>query len=154
MTIDPPEIVETPAAEIAFIHVVIPRSQMSEAFGPAIDEVLAALAAQGVTPAGPLFAHHVAMSDEYFDMEVGFPVSKPFTASGRVVPGNRPALKVARTTMSGNYEHLPSAWGEFQEWVDAQGVSQAADIWETYVVGPETSENPDDWRTTMERPLT
>lgn len=154
MNIAPPEIVETPAADTAFIHVVIPRAQMGEVFGPAVQELLGVLQAQGVAPAGAVFAHHLAMSEENFDMEIGVPVSKPVTASGRVVPGSRPALKVARTTMNGNYENLPAAWGQFQEWVDAQGVSQAPDIWETYAVGPETSENPDDWRTTMERPLT
>jgi hypothetical protein len=30
---------------------------------------------------------------------------------------------------------------------------QAEDIWETYLVGPDSSSHPEDWRTELVRPL-
>jgi hypothetical protein len=37
------------------IHVTIPREQIREAMGPGYEEVMAAVKAQGVGPAGPLY---------------------------------------------------------------------------------------------------
>ncbi len=62
----------TPAA---VIHLQISRDKMKEFMGPAIQEITRAVTAQGIGPAGPLFAHHLTMSDTLFDFEVGFPVS-------------------------------------------------------------------------------
>jgi len=39
--------------------------------GPAITEVMTAIAAQGVLATGPLFAHHPRMDPDVFDFEVG-----------------------------------------------------------------------------------
>ena len=84
---------------------------MMKVFGPAVGELMAALAAQGVEPIGAVFAHHLTMSPGIFDFELGVTVTAPVTAAGRVKPGQLPAAKVARTIYSGPYEGLPSALG-------------------------------------------
>jgi hypothetical protein len=38
-------------------------------------------------------------------------------------------------------------------WIEAQGHSPEADLWEWYVVGPHLSPNPADWRTELSRPV-
>ena len=53
--IDTPQIVDSPARETATIHLTIPRDQIQHVMGPAIGEVMQALAAQGIAPAGPVF---------------------------------------------------------------------------------------------------
>jgi effector-binding domain-containing protein len=151
--IAPPEVLHTEAAPTAVIRLDIPRSAMREAFGPAVVELMAALAAQGAAPAGPVFAHHLAMSAERFDFELGVKVSAPPAAAGRMAPGEYPAAKVARTIYSGPYEGLPAAWGEFGAWIRAQGLQPAADLWEFYAVGPQTTADPAAWRTELIRPL-
>jgi effector-binding domain-containing protein len=62
-------------------------------------------------------------------------------------------MTVARTVYHGDYEGLPVAWAEFKEWIEANGHSCAVDLWERYLVGPESSDNPADWRTELNRPL-
>jgi effector-binding domain-containing protein len=116
-----PEIIMTNVQEAAVIRLTIPRSEMMKVFGPAVGELMAALAAQGVEPVGAVFAHHLKMSPDIFDFELGVQVSAPVKATGRVKPGQLPAVKVARTAYSGPYEGLPSAWGEFDKWVTANG---------------------------------
>src|SRR5690606_1928124 len=95
--IEKPQITELPAAATAYIHLEIPRAQMPEVFGPAVEELVSTITGQGAAIAGPLFAHHLRMEPETFEFEIGFPVSGEVTASGRVQPGARPAVKVART---------------------------------------------------------
>jgi effector-binding domain-containing protein len=60
---------------------------------------------------------------------------------------------VARTVYHGDYEGLHGAWGEFEAWIAESGHTSAADLWERYVVGPESSPDPANWRTELNRPL-
>ena len=151
--ISTPEIIQTKAEEAAVIQLTVPRSAMMKVFGPAVGELMAALAEQGVKPIGAVFAHHLKMSPDTFDFELGVKVSAPVKAAGRVKPGELPAAKVARTVYSGPYEGLPSAWGEFNKWLEANGYEQAATLWELYSVGPQSSPDPANWRTELNRPL-
>src|SRR5260370_41877197 len=147
------KIIKTNVQEAAVIHLAIPRSKMVKVFGTAVGELMAALAAQGVEPVGAVFAHHLKMSPDIFDFELGVQVSAPVKASGRVKPGQLAAVKVARTVYSGRYEGLPSAWGEFDKWMRANGHEQAENLWEVYSVGPQSSPDPSNWRTELNRPL-
>jgi effector-binding domain-containing protein len=119
-----PEIIMTNVQEAAVIRLTIPRSEMMKVFGPAVGELMAALAAQGVEPVGAVFAHHLKMSPDIFDFELGVQVSAPVKATGRVKPGQLPAVKVARAVYSGPYEGLPSAWGEFDKWMRGTATSK------------------------------
>lgn len=151
--IETPRITQTPARITAVIHLVIPRAEIQKVMGPSIGELMAALASQGIAPAGPIFSHHFRMDPDQFDFEIGIPVSKPVTASGRVQPGELPARTVASTVYHGGYEGLGTAWGEFEAWIGANGHTPAADLWESYESGPESSPDPANWRTALNRPL-
>jgi effector-binding domain-containing protein len=151
--IDTPEITESTEQLTAVIRLTIPRAEIQKVMGPAIGEVMAAVAAQGLTPSGPVFAHHLKMDPATFDFEVGVPVRKPVSPTGRVTPGQLPAKKVARTVYHGPYEGLGPAWGEFEGWIKANGHSAEPDLWECYVKGPESSPDPAQWHTELNRPL-
>jgi effector-binding domain-containing protein len=151
--IQPPSITHSPAQPAAVIRLTIPRAQIGSVMGPAHAELMSTLAAQGVTPAGPWFARHLRMHPDVFDFEVGVPVAAPIVDTGRVSAGELPAATVARTTLHGGYEGLHAAWGQLDAWVRAEGRTPAADLWERYVAGPESSADPAAWRTELNRPL-
>jgi effector-binding domain-containing protein len=54
---------------------------------------------------------------------------------------------------NGGCEGLGDAWGEFMAWIEAEGHRPRPDLWERYVVGPESSSDPSAWRTEINRPL-
>jgi effector-binding domain-containing protein len=151
--ISTPQVIQTTAQAAATIHITVPRNEMMKVFGPAVGELMAALAAQGIEPDGAVFAHHLKMSPGTFDFELGVKVSAPVNAAGRVKPGELPAAKVARTVYSGPYEGLPAAWHEFDTWMKANGHEPAANLWEFYSVGPQSTPDPAGWRTELNRPL-
>jgi effector-binding domain-containing protein len=151
--LDTPEIVYTPGQLTACIHLTIPRSDAPKVMGPAIEEVMAAVAAQGKAPTGPWFTHHLRMDPDVFDFEVCVPVAGSIAAAGRVRPGEIRSATVARTVYRGGYEGLGAAWGEFISWIAGEGHEPAADLWEVYVAGPESSADPAAWRTELNRPL-
>lgn len=154
MTIEAPEVVRTEPRPTAFIHLRIPRSEMTKVFGPTMEELLGTLEDQGVAPDGPVFAHHLSMDGDTFDFRLGVPVDASVEEVGRVETGELPAATVARTVHHGGYEGLPEAWREFDAWIREEGHTQAPDLWESYVTGPESSEDPAEWRTQLNRPLT
>jgi effector-binding domain-containing protein len=121
--------------------------------GPGIRELMAAVAAQGITPTGSWFTHHLRMDPGIFDFEIGVPVPGPVSPAGRVQAGRLPAAKVARTVYHGPYEGLAAAWGEFDAWLKAEGHTPGPSLWECYVAGPESNPDPATWRTELNRPL-
>jgi effector-binding domain-containing protein len=149
--IETPQIVQSPSQEVASLHIETPRAQMREVMGPGIGEVMAAVRAQGVGPTGPWFAHHLKITPDAFDFDICVPVSAPVTPVGRVRPGQRPAAKVVRTVYHGPYEGLGEAWSEFVGWMKASKCHVASDMYECYLVGPESSPDPAQWRTELSR---
>lgn len=151
--IDQPYITKTTAQHTAVIHLTIPAADCQKLFGPAVGELMAALAAQGIAPIGPLFSHHLKNPTAIFDFEIGVPVAVPVAAAGRVAPGQLPAVTVARTVYHGPYEGLGNAWGELSNWIAANSHRPAINLWENYVSGPADSGDPVTWRTELNRPL-
>ena len=151
--IEEPHITELEAATTAYIPLTIPREKMPEVFGPAVQELVQTLTDQEIEITGPMFAHHLDMKPDTFTFEAGFPVARRVRPAGRVKAGKRPAVKVARTVYQGPYDGLPDAWGEFHAWVEKSGLDWAPDIWECYVINPDSDPNPTNWRTELNRPL-
>lgn len=148
-----PEVVETSSQIAAVIHLTIPREQMQLVMPAAIQEIMTTISGQGLTPVGPLFAHHLKMSNATFDFEVGFPVNAPVKPAGRVTAGELPGARIARSVYQGPYEGLFQAWTEFGEWMKRQGLGGRGDLWEKYVRGPESSPDPGTWLTELCLPL-
>ncbi len=151
--IESPEIIRIKSKLTAVIPIKVPREEMQHVFRKGVDELMAELARQGIAPTGALFAHHFSITPEAFDFEIGVPVDEPVVATGRVRAGAWPAMQVARTVYHGPYEGLPDAWGEFMEWIDQKGHKPGPEVWECYLSGPESSADPADWRTELNRPL-
>jgi effector-binding domain-containing protein len=151
--LDQPEIVQTGTQLAAIIRFTIPRTEIKTVMGPGMAELMKTVAAQGIAPLGPIFSHHFRMDPEVFDFEVGVPIGTSVTPAGRVQLGELPATTVARTVYHGSYEGLGDAWGEFDAWIAREGLEPAADRWERYLAGPESSPDPANWRTELSRPL-
>ena len=151
--LDEPRIVKVGEVQTAFIHVTTPRAKIQEVMGPGYMELMEALGAQGVTPTGPWFTHHLKMDPDVFDFEICVPVLAAVKPAGRVQPGTLAPRTVARTVYHGGYEGLSDAWVEFEAWIKKHGHTSAADLWEVYLTGPESGPDASTWQTELNRPL-
>ena len=151
--IDTPRIVQTTEQWVATLPLKVPREQIREVMGPGIQEVFAAIAAQGIAPTGPWLTHHRKAPDTEFDFEICVPVASEVAPTGRVRSGRLAARKAARTVYVGPYEGLGAAWGELRAWVEAQGHARAQDLWECYAKGPESGSDAAAYRTELNQPL-
>ena len=107
--LETPELIDVTPQTTAVIRLNIPCEECPQHFGPAVAEIFAELARQGIAPAGPMFDHHFTPPDSHFDFEIGVPTSTPVTPNGRVVASERPAFRAARAVLTGAYEQLPDA---------------------------------------------
>ena len=151
--LEKPQIMKTDALPAAVIHLTVPREEIRNVMGPGYHELMTTIAAQGLKPSGPWFSHHFKMDPRVFDFEIGVPVNVPVQASGRVQPGELPAGTVVRAVYRGGYEGLPTAWGEFEEWIRREGLETGQNLWEIYAKGPESGADPAKWETELNRPL-
>ena len=151
--ISTPEVVESAAQLVAYVHVTVPRAGVMAAMQAGLKELAEVLQAQKIAPAGAWFTHHIRRPHETFDFRICIPVNAVVVQTDRVYPGEMEPVQVARTVYSGNYDGLARAWGEFMEWIDENGYETREDLWERYVVGPDTSSRPEEWRTELNRPL-
>jgi effector-binding domain-containing protein len=151
--IDQPSILQAAVRSAALVRITTPRAKIREVMGPGLQELHAALQAQGVAPAGPWFTYHPKMMPDVFEFDIGIPVDQAVAPTGRVRMGQLPMAKVARTILRGSYENLPVAWPELDAWIVAQGQKPGPALWETYLIGPEVNPDPASWRTELTRPL-
>jgi effector-binding domain-containing protein len=151
--LEKPEIVQSTEQLVACVHVVVAREQIREVMGPGLQEVMAAIAAQGQVAAGPWLTHHLKDPGASFDFEICVPIHRAIAASGRVRTGTLPAARVARTVYVGPYEGMGTAWGEFRAWIEAEGHRRAEGLWERYLVGPESGPDGSAYRTELNQPL-
>lgn len=151
--IDPPSMLVLDRRDAAIVGFVVPRPDMPVVMGPVVAELQEALRSQGITSSGPLSVHHLRMDNGVFDVEVDFLVDQQIEAAGRVRPGALPGSRVVRATYRGDYGGLYKAWSELRRWIDEHGHARTADLWETYVCGPDKSVNRADWQTELNQPL-
>ena len=151
--IEPLRILQTTPQLTASIPLRIPREEIRNVMGPGLAELRTAVAAQKVAVTGPWFTHHFRNPGEVFDFEICLPVATPVAPADRVKPGQWPAMKIVQTTYHGGYEGLGSAWGEFIGVIKAAGHKTADGLYESYVIGPETSPDPAAWRTVLSKGL-
>ena len=153
LMIQTPYITETSDLLTAIIPIAVPRNEIQHVMGPGIQEVMSTIASQGLAPIGPWFTHHLRRPTDSFEFEICVPIASPVVVTGRVQPSKWPATKVARTIYNGPYEGLAEAWGEFMEWLVANGYKRTSDLYERYLNGPESSADPSDWSTELNQPL-
>lgn len=157
--IEMPRITETEEQKAAVVRLTVSRAELPDAVPPALGELVSAIAAAGLEPQGPMFMHHLTTSEEQLNVEVGFPVERPVPPTGRVQPGRLPAATVARTVYQGPYEGLYGAWDDFGKQLESGGLLDRwhmlpeETLWESYLVGPETTPDASRWRTELNLPL-
>ncbi|MBS1813712.1 MAG: metalloregulator ArsR/SmtB family transcription factor [Acidobacteria bacterium] len=152
-SIEMPQVVETGPIQMATLRAKVPAREIQMQMGALLRELSDEIQAQGVQVTGPWFTHHFRRPDEFFDFELCIPVATPVKASGRVQPGEWPTMKVVRTVYTGPYQGLAAGWGEFLGEIEKMGISISPEIWERYLVGPDTESDPEKWRTELNRPV-
>jgi len=117
-----PKIIERPTQPIIFIALEVSQPEIAEVGPPLPDEVAAWAKAHGVALAGaPFFDYCAFLPGGRMKMRVGFPVTAPAVASGRVMAGELLGGRYASLTHTGPYHELYEANMTLDAWVRQEG---------------------------------
>mgnify|MGYP000905527169 FL=1 len=107
--------------------------------GDAVSQGFAALSAAfakaGAAPSGPPLAHFRPSESDAIFVELGFPVSEgalPGLRAAGLGVGKTPSGQVLSVIHEGGYEGLRQTYDAMLAHMRAQGLTPAADTWESY----------------------
>lgn len=139
----------------AVIHGCLPASDIVDWVGPAFEQVLATVRAEGLRPTGPPFARYTAVPTPAgsFDVEAGIPVDRrlPSRQGTTVQPSRLPAGRAAVTVHVGDYSGLVAAYEAIESWLAERSWRPSGAPWEGYLSEPD--DQPEDWRTEIVQPF-
>jgi effector-binding domain-containing protein len=123
------EVQAVAASPTAVVAAATTWEEFPTLWGVLLDEVYAFVRAGGATQTG----HNVMLyRDGVPNVEVGVQVDGPFPPTGRVVPSELPAGRVARTVHRGSYDGIGGAHEAVLGWCRANGHRTTGLRWEVY----------------------
>jgi effector-binding domain-containing protein len=153
-----PGIEERAALNYAGVQVAVPMGGISGAVDEVFPELFGWLASRGIEPGGPPFIRYLVIDmDALLRLELGVPIPRPVSGSGRVQPGVLPGGRYAVLRYTGPYEGLIAAHADLQRWARDSGVE--FDTWDTsegsawqarvehYLTDPAREPDPGNWET-------
>lgn len=140
------------AQPTAVCRATLPVTGIGPWLGKVYRSVAGLLAAQQAGPAGPPFARYHRLGDGQFEVEAGFPASRPVEGDGEVEPSQLPGGPVAVTVHTGPYDQMEPGYQALASWVTDHHGEVAGDAWEVYFSDPTAQPDPADWRTEIVQP--
>lgn len=123
----------------AVVRGLVPEEAIPEFLGWVFREVMEAIEAQGLHPAGMPFGCYVPTADG-FEVEAGFPTSAAVAPTGRVVASSIPGGPAVQVLHRGSYGEVRAAYEAAEAWLVDNDWESAGPPWETYLDGPEVPE--------------
>ncbi len=153
----PPMEVELRAAEAfttAAIRATVDHSEVLAWYGAAMAELDRTLRSLHITPAGPpggLYDNKL-FTDERGNAVVYVPAADP-PSGGRLRPFVVPAAERAVTVHHGPHDDIDVSYGQLGTYVTEHALAVAGPVRETYLVGPQNTDDPAAWRTEIGWPV-
>ncbi|MBU4194236.1 MAG: MerR family transcriptional regulator [Actinobacteria bacterium] len=134
------------------------KTDMSEVgchLGKSYGALFAYLGKTGESPAGPPFGlyHDGEYKEEDADVEACVSTAKLLPGEGDVKGYELSGAKVASTLHMGPFEQIGDTYRELMLWISEQGYRPSKPCREIYLVGPEQSDDPADYRTEVQCPI-
>lgn len=146
-------VVTEPAHTVTGLRQTVEMQALSDFFASAMPTVAAELADAGLRPNGAPISIYRQRGGGAFDVTVGFPVDGEPETGGPLVSETLPGGPVAATVHSGSYDTLASTYDLVIAWLTARHIAVPEMMWEEYLVGPDSTPDPDAWRTRVVFPL-
>jgi len=131
--------IDLEAQPTAVVRGIVAQEAIAEFLGGAFGEVIGAISAQGLAPAGPPFGCYVPTA-EGFEIEAGFPASAPIAPTGRVVASELPGGTALVVLHRGPYAAVSAAYTAAEDWLADNAWESTGQPWEAYLDGPEVAE--------------
>lgn len=130
------ELFEQPPQPTLSIRTTTTIKNLPQELGKAYQAVGQYLGQLGEQPAGAPYAAYFNWDTREFDVEIGFPVSKPLPDKDEIKAAELPGGKLARCLYTGPYNKIEPAYNALTEWVKENGYEATGVAYEFYLNDP------------------
>lgn len=130
-----------------------PLSNIGPEISAGFGRVFGYLGSLGEFPSGPPFALYGEYNEDEMDVEVCAPTVRVLDGTEEVKGYRLDGGRFASTMHAGPYEEVGNTWDAIMEWIDGNGYQLTGPCREVYLVGPEQSQDPDEYRTEIICPV-
>lgn len=129
--------------------------RIGENIGGGFEKVFNFVGRIGLYPAGPPFTVYYDMEEkqEDIDLEVCVPVANVTDGEGDVRGWSLDGGQVASLVHEGAYDTVGAAYQDLMRWMGENGYKPSGPPRETYLVGPEDTDNPEQYKTEIVFPV-
>ena len=110
--------------------------EIPQLLGRIYGEIVGYLGELGETPAGPPFVVYYNEDMQDLDMEVGFPVAKPFPGRGQLQPGTLAGGRSLVATHQGSYQEVEKTYQLLKMAIDKEKLVPQGQVVEYYLNDP------------------
>jgi len=147
------EIQQIEAVPAAVIHAEVPMGEITGFYDRAFPRLMAAIAAQGATPAGAPFGLYPRMPGDTIEIVAGIPIDRPIVADGEVEPYELPGGRAIVAMHIGPYDTLADTYHRIWQWASGEGLTMGELMWESYLTDPGDGSDPATWATQIVWPV-
>jgi effector-binding domain-containing protein len=113
-------------------------TNLNQCIGEALDAIATYLAGLEEPAAGPPFVAYFNQDMADFELEIGFPVTRPLPGQGDILAGHGPSGRAATCLYVGGWDGLGGAYDELTRRAREKGVETTGLAYEVYLTGPDT----------------
>jgi len=135
------------------IREIVAMADLTAFYERSFLRIVAALAEQGLAPAGPATAVYHGMPTSTVDVTAGFPVTGAAVAPDGLVLSTSPDGAAVTTVYVGPYDGMTRTYDEIATWMQANNLTPRTEMWEEFLTGAQTDPNPATWQTRIVFPL-
>lgn len=137
---------QMPERYVASVRKIIPRYEEE---GRLWHILFSETAKLGMVPCGPAMAklHDKEYMESNADVEVQIEVKGRYENTEHVTFFTEPEMTVASTTFKGSYDQFSDVYASLAAWISENGYEFTGPMIDVYHVGPNTTQNPDEFVT-------
>lgn len=135
------------------LHDVVAVKDLPAFFARAWEATEAHLTRVGASPAGPPMALYRGPVADTVDVVIGYAVDAGVPAGQDLEEVALPRGEAVATVHTGPFDAMESTYRAVERYVADAGLSASGEVWEEYLVGPDTEPDPSRWRTRIVQPL-
>lgn len=135
------------------LHDVVAVKDLPAFFARAWAATEAHLAGVGASPAGRPMALYRGQVTDTVDVVIGYAVGAGVPAGPDLEEVALPRGEAVATIHTGPFDTMEGTYRAVERYVADAGLTASAEVWEEYLVGPDTEADPARWQTRIVQPL-
>ncbi len=143
--------VDLPEQTLLAIQRIFAPADIAHVLGEILPTVYQFVMESGIDIAGAPVCRYKEWTKEQATVEAGLPITGNARPEGEIILSSIPAGRYASVIHRGSYDTVDHAHQAIEKWLQRQGLTADADVFEIYLTDPDEQPDPAEWQTQVMR---